>query len=192
MVEQTLTAVSPLQGYQQTIGDTVIRESPLLDIVSIAASRAMQQPLSEQFENKTGLSLPPPGTVNRNGDSLAILGMQADQWFMVSATPSANPVHTAATLFGDLAYYSDQSDSWAVIEIEGPSSRAALERICTLDLEDSHFNQASVARTVMEHMSVIVERPKTHLFRLYSPRSSAKDFLNAIVTSLHNVTVSQS
>jgi sarcosine oxidase subunit gamma len=74
-----------------------------------------------------------------------------------------------------------------MLRVSGPKSRIALERICPLDLHPSTFPQGRVARTLMEHLGVIIlhEGPDTYL--LLSARSSAGSFLHAVETSVRNV-----
>ena len=191
MAESTLRAIPVLDGVDISTGVTRLTAAAEPDIVSIAARvdpadgtlDALQRRLRDAF----GFSLPGVGAVHRNGDGLALLGLQRDQWFLVNERRSKDPVGTVRSRLGDIGCLTDQSDSWAILDLAGPLSQAALERICTLDLAPESFGSEQVARTAMEHLSVIIERPATEQFRLYSPRSSAQSFLHAVSVSLHNV-----
>jgi len=185
--DQTLSAVSALNGFSQSIGSTKIREVTPVTIVSIATPLGGHEPLNTLLEKSTGLQLPAAGKINRSNESLAVLGLQSDQCFLVSLEEQRDPANTLKAMLGTAGYLSDQSDSWAVLEINGPLSRSALERICPLDLAAEVFTEESVARTSMEHLSVIIEKPGTLCYRLYSPRSSAQSFLHALTLSLSNV-----
>ena len=116
------------------------------------------------------------------------MGLQADQC-LISIDSDLLADHQAfahlKTALAETAYITDQSDSLAVLDLQGSLAQPALERICMLDL--SLFDSSTVARTVMEHLSVVIEIPSSQHARLYSPRSSAKSFLHAIQTSLSNV-----
>lgn len=188
MADLTLTPHSPLAGYTNRIGDITISEIADLDIVSLALSANAKASLNKVLEEKTGLSFPDAGTTQRDGDNIALLGLGADQCFMVTHAHHQDPVTAAAAITGATAYLTDQSDSWVVVSIEGASALLALERICPVDLSDAVFTENSVVRTSMEHLSVIVERPQPAQYRLYSPRSSAHSFLHALVVSAENVT----
>jgi len=187
VAELTLTSHSPLGGYTNRIGDITISEITHLDIVSLAISANAKASLNKVLEDKTGLSFPDAGTTQRDGDKIALLGMGADQCFIVTHAQHKDPVTAAAAITGATGYLTDQSDSWVVVSIEGASALHALERICPVDLSDAVFTENSVVRTTMEHLSVIVERPEPALYRLYSPRSSAHSFLHALVVSAENV-----
>ena len=187
MPDQTLRAVSALDGFSQTISATQIREITPITIVSIATPMGGYEKLNALLEKATGLPLPAIGKVIRHNDMHAVLGLQSDQCFMVGFSEQLDPANTLKSALGGAGYLSDQSDSWVVLEIEGPLSRYALERICPLDLAAGVFTEDHVARTSMEHLSVIIEHPSALCFRLYSPRSSAKSLLHAITLSLINV-----
>lgn len=187
MPEQTLRALSAFDGFSQTMGATQIREITPVTIVSIATPLGGHQKLTTLLEKTIGLPLPSIGEIHRFEQSLAVLGLQSDQCFMVSFAEQPDPANTLKSSLGDAGYLSDQSDSWVILEIDGPLSRSALERICPIDLAKGVFTENTVARTSMEHLSVIIEHPGPLCFRLYSPRSSAHSFLHAITLSLSNV-----
>lgn len=182
-----LSAVSPLNGFTQNYGETLLKENAQMHIISIATALGQHQQLDQQLKTHFGIGLPAVGKVNRNNQGESLLGLQADQCFMVASTLQNDPVNALAAQLADTAYLSDQSDSWAILELDGPCALPALERICTIDLDEAVFLTDSMARTSMEHLSVIIERPTSSLFRLYSPRSSAQSFLHAVTVSLNNV-----
>jgi sarcosine oxidase subunit gamma len=191
VAEPTLHARTPLQGHRSRIGDTALVEVQNLDIVSLAVplqtDPEVRNELVSQVEQALRLSLPAVGHVYRESDSLAVLGMQPDCWYLVCAAHLGNTETAIKRALGAQAYLTDLSDSWAVLDIDGPDAIAALERLCPLDLAPTSFDDKRVARTAMEHLSVIIERPALQRFRLYSPRSSAHSFLHSVSVSLDNV-----
>lgn len=84
-------------------------------------------------------------------------------------------------------FLNDQSDSWMMLRMSGTRCRQALERICPLDLHPDMFELDDVARTVMEHLSVVILRESEDGFLLLSPRSSARSFVHEIEVSVTNV-----
>lgn len=195
MADITLQAVTPLNGYELQIGDTRLAAIEDLDILSIAqpysvpeaSSADTRSGLDSRLQEVFGLHLPEPGYRSSKDEDRALLGLQPGQWFMTTTHRTVDPLRTLKSILSDSAYMTDQSDSWTVLELHGPLAQAALERICPLDLAVDSFDDKQVARTVMEHLSVILERPAPTRFRLYSPRSSAQSFLHAVSLSLHNV-----
>ena len=192
MADQLLNASLPLGGYDELIGSTRLCEITTLDIVSIATPRDGHDTLTALTTEKLGLALPDAGKISRQDESSSLLGLQLDQCFMITQQHALDPAAALKTLLGNSAYISDQSDSWVVVDISGPDVIAALERICPLDLAPDVFDDTVVARTVMEHLSVIMERPEQYRFRLYSPRSSAASFLHALSVSIRNVSLEDS
>ncbi|MFK8081622.1 MAG: hypothetical protein AB8B97_15155 [Granulosicoccus sp.] len=196
MDSATLSAKSPLGGYAHTFDDTEVREIPTLVIVSISVPRDGMNKLEKKLESLWQVSFPTTGACTRIKNTgtlgsvteLVLYGLQSDQCFLVAepqgSSSQAIMDHVHASL-GNVAYLTDQSDSWAVLDVQGPLTLRAMERICMLDLDS--LSTLQVARTTMEHLSVIVEKSGHHHVRLYSPRSSASDFLHAVTTSLANV-----
>lgn len=111
----------------------------------------------------------------------------ADQLLLIfpHSTPDANAV-VQEKLKGR-GYTTEQTDSWVVLEVSGPDTRSALERICPIDLHPDSFHDGDVARTSMEHLGTLILRNGPNSFLLMSSRSSAHSFLHAIETSFYVV-----
>jgi sarcosine oxidase subunit gamma len=62
-----------------------------------------------------------------------------------------------------------------------------LERICPIDLHPQAFAVGAVARTLMDHLNVIILREGGDTFLLMSARSSARSFWHAVETSIRNI-----
>jgi len=191
-----LTASSPLNGYSKAFNDTLVREISTLAIVSIAVPRNGLDALNERLASFSAVSFPQTGQCIRTSDvvladtptALVVYGLQSDQCFVVAELNGVSTQDFFELLCAELgpaAYLTDQSDSWAVLDVEGSLVNQAMERLCMLDL--TTFTASDVARTTMEHLSVIIEKPADDRVRLYSPRSSARSFLHAITTSILNV-----
>ena len=189
MAEPALTARTPLGGYARTFGAVALAEVIDLSLVSAAVPNGGDDAFAAALAQGFGASRPSTGE-SVPGDRLGarILGMQPDQMFILFEAPDPDrAAETVSAALGPAAYVTDQSDSWAMLRIEGAAARAALERICMLDLDDAAFPEGSVARTVMEHLAVIVLRDGADSFLLMTPRSSARSFLHAVELSVANV-----
>ena len=189
MSEPALAPRSSLGGYQRMVGTVAIAEVAGLALVSAAVPQGGDAAFSAALAEGFGAARPAPGDSTR-GDRLAarVLGMQPDQLFILFEAPDPDrATETVAAALGSAAYLTDQSDSWAMLRVSGTGVRAALERICSLDLADEAFPEGRVARTVMEHLAVIVLRDGGDSFLLMSPRSSARSFLGAVELSAENV-----
>ncbi|MCY3670220.1 MAG: sarcosine oxidase subunit gamma [Alphaproteobacteria bacterium] len=190
MAEPALTARTPLDGYARAFGGVALAEAAGLSLVSAAVPNGGDDAFAAALVEGFGASRPSTGE-SVSGDRFGgarILGMQLDQVFILFEAPDPDrAAETASAALGPAAYVTDQSDSWAMLRIEGVGVRAALERICMLDLDDAAFPEGSVARTVMEHLAVIVLRDGADSFLLMTPRSSARSFLHAVELSVANV-----
>lgn len=184
----TLSPNSPLNGFHEDFGAVKLSEISGRSLVSVAVPAGGEREISEKIGASFETTIPPVGASRWAGDGQAqLLGMQRDQFFILFASDEKNPLGALRASLADTGYYTDQSDSWAMLSIEGEMSRDCLARICPLDLHCETFLEGQVARTVMEHLAVIILRTGRDDFLLLSPRSSAGSFLHAVLTSVKNV-----
>ena len=132
-----------------------------------------------------GLSRPSPTLGMAKGDTRAI-SMAADQLFLIFPHRSPNASAEVQDKLAGAGYTTDQTDGWVILEITGPDTLAALERLCPLDL--AAFPDNATARTMTEHLGATIIRLQSDRFLLLSARSSAASFLHAVETSYRNVT----
>jgi sarcosine oxidase subunit gamma len=78
-------------------------------------------------------------------------------------------------------YITDQSDSWAIVALKGDNALRVMERLCPLDL--ARWPIGAAARSMLEHLAVIVVKSGDTEFELLSPRSTALDFWHALTTT---------
>ncbi len=188
MAEYQLNARPPL-GVDPIVTEGVeASEVPHLSIVSIAAPLGGETRLGDAVTSVYGVDLPAIGQSVRSGkhDTL-FLGLQPGQWFVVFECPEPQPLETVRARLAEAAYLTDQSDSWAIVKVSGPRSRETLNRICPVDLDPGAFATGAVARTLMEHLGVIIVREDQDTFMLMSARSSAHAFWHAVETSIRNI-----
>lgn len=185
MVEHTLTARPPLDGYRETFSDSILEERTDLAIVSIAVPQGGKAALNKAITDAFGTTAPETGqiTISSNG-KIRFLGMSPDQIFVLLDEPETGAEqHIEAALKG-CGYFTLQSDNWVKLRISGPASLAALERVCPVDLAPAAFPETRVARTVFEHMGAIVLGDGEDSFLLLSAASSAGAFLDAVRESI--------
>ena len=192
----SLTAQSPLGGYEMVADVTSLIEVTGLSMVSVAplagSQGAFQTAMAKLF--KTG-SPKPSATMalDRSGKQKCILMPSAqNQWFLCFDDDGTNPIDAAKALLGKSLSkqmaMTDQSDSWVVLALSGPQSRETLARICPIDCSASAMPIGTTARTSMEHLGAIITRrpdggDHQPCFWLLSARSSAASFLHAITGS---------
>lgn len=201
MANLQLNAQTALNGYDNRFGNTRLYELSNISLFSVALSHQRDAAIAS-IKSVLGAAWPDTGDSTLNAstsnDSTShkdqtcrLLGLQADQCFALVSRPDATNDHTADHVADmpeiDHVYITDQSDSWVALALQGDDAVSALERICPLDLHPTHFVPNRVARTVMEHLAVIILCESENHYVLLSPRSSANSFLHAVEQSLRNV-----
>ncbi|MDJ0637885.1 MAG: sarcosine oxidase subunit gamma [Paracoccaceae bacterium] len=183
-IDFTLEAAPILGGVDLTIGANRIAECDDLAIVSVATPLGGDDAMAKALKDVWNLSLPEPSVSSQSGE-IRTVRTAPDQLFLIfpHATPDAETV--VQQKLAGAGYTTDQTDVWVVLEISGPDTLAALERICPLDT--AAFPIGGAARTVMEHMGALLLRLDVDRFWLLSASSSAGSFLHAVETSYRNV-----
>ena len=186
MSEYSLISAPPLAGTDMMIGALALKAPKDLAIVSIALPLGGEAAAEKAVKAAFGAGLPEIGKTAQGGDVM-LMRLGPDQAFAVFTHPTPDAERVVAGKLNGAAYTTDQTDVWCALELSGEGSRDVLERICPLDLHDSAFATGDVARTVMEHLGVIITRSGQDSWLLMSASSSAGTFLHAIETSIKNV-----
>ena len=195
----SLTAQSPLGGYNRIANGTNLIEVTGLSMVSVAplagSQAAFQLAIAKLFKADKSDSPEPSATMalDQSGKQHRILIPSAqNQWFLCFDDDGTNPIDAAKALLGKSLSkqmaMTDQSDSWVILALSGLHSRQTLARICPIDCSASAMPVGTTARTIMEHLgAIITRRPDGDdgepCFWLLSARSSATSFLHAITGS---------
>ena len=195
----SLTAQSPLGGYNKIVDGTSLIEVTGLSMVSVAplagSQAAFQRAIAKLFKTDKSDSPKPSATMalDQTSKQLCILMPSAqNQWFLCFDDDGTNPIDVAKALLGKSLSkqmaMTDQSDSWVMLALSGHKSRQTLARICPIDCGVSAMPIGTTARTSMEHLGAIITRRPDEgdhqpCFWLLSARSSAASFLHAITGS---------
>ena len=187
MPDFTLTSAPPLGGYDKTFGDLRLSAPADLAIVSLALPLGGEDAAKKAIKSAYGADLPEPGksVIAKDGARLVRLG--PDSGFVIFSHPTPDAERVVAAKLKGKVYTTDQTDVWTGLDLDGPGSRAALERICPLDLHPDAFAEGDAARTVMEHLGTLIIRTGQDRFLLLSASSSAGSFLHAVETSIANI-----
>ena len=182
MVEFTLEAAPILGGINAAIGANRIVERSDLAMVSVAIPQGGDAAMTLVLQSGWSLSMPEPSLSTLAGETRAVR-TAPDQMMLIFPQdgPAANSA-VQAKLNG-AGYATDQTDVWAVLEVAGPDTAAALARICPLDIDPTHFPKNATGRTLMERMGALIIRVDDDRFLLLSASSSAGSFLHAVETS---------
>jgi sarcosine oxidase subunit gamma len=158
-----------------------------LALVSLALPLGGEAAAEQAVRAAYGVALSGIGRSVVAGDGTRLIRLAPDLAFALfpHATPDAERV-VAERLKGAV-YTTDQTDVWVALALSGGNTRRALERICPIDLHPDVFGMDHAARTVMEHLGVLILRTGDDDYLLLSASSSANSFLHAIEVSLRNI-----
>ena len=188
MSDLMLNSQSPLSKLELDFGEVAILELVSRAIVSIATPYGGEENLSKALASSLKTEIPAIGkSTTSHVNSARLLGMQRDQIFLLFDYSGNNPVDYLPQEIRDASYLTDQSDSWVMISICGPSARTTLQQTCSVDLHSAVFQSGAVIRTVMANLSTIIVCEGENTFLVLSPRSSAKSFFKVLETSIRNL-----
>ena len=188
----TLDAVPVLGGIDLTIGQNRIVERADLRLVSVAIPRTGETALAAALQANWGVEMPGP-RVSTVGAECRALRTAPDQLMLIlrhvghAHVGHDDPVAAVHKALGPDACITDQTSAWVQIEICGPDTLRALERLCALDLAGHAFPIDGAATTAMEHMRTIIVRLADDRFVMLCASSVAGSFLHAIEVSYRHV-----
>lgn len=178
-----LRAQSPCAGLLPvTAGDLHLSEVMPGRMTSLAPYRGRAAALSAAMQAAHGVAWPEPGRMTGEGAARTL-------WFgremAILMGPEPDPglaAHAALT---------DQSDAWAVLQLEGGRAAEVLARLCPLDLRDAVFALGQTARTDVAHMAGSVSRLGPQVWQIMVFRSMAGTLVHEVQTAMHRVAARQ-
>ena len=186
-----LKPLTALDHFSEEMHGISVSEVTDQAIVSMAIPKAKNDAFNKAVKKSFKVERPEIGQFTQSKTNNArFLGLQQDQMFVLfdyEGDRAVEEISTKINSTDQLAYLSDQSDSWVTLRISGDNCLDALERICPLDIHPSAFTVGSVARTSMEHMATIIIHESEGSYLLLSLRSFALSFLHAVTTSIKNI-----
>lgn len=166
------------------VAEWQLAEMDALPLVNLSLPMGGEEALVAALD-AVGLGWPAPG--QSTGESArGLLRMGGDQALVYGLS-----VEALATGLGDMAWLTDQSDTWVGLSLRGSDPRAALAYLCALDLDEAAFPDGATARTRMAHLSVILLRQSPQEWWFWAPRSSVESFIDALVEALELASTTQ-
>ena len=188
MVEFTLISAPPLAGYHEVFGSVTLSAPKDLAVVNMAIPLGKDTAAMKAVKSGYGVDLPAPGkSIVSEKASARLVRLAPDQAFVIFAHPTPDAEEAVAKRTKSAFYLTDQTDVWTGLEISAAGALAALERICPIDLHPLSFAIDDAARTVMEHLGVLIIRTGEDQYLLLSASSSAGSLLHMLETSIKNV-----
>lgn len=187
MTEFTLTETAALGQIKVAANGASLSEETGFAIASVTIRTGKETGFRRAFKSRYGIAAP-DACSNVVAGKETILGAALDQVFVLTAGDPGKLTSSLIADFDATATITDQSDGWVRLDLTGPRAGEALERLSMVDTSDAGFPVGSAARTVMEHIGVIICRVKPKpkedtRFIILTPRSSAEGILHALLES---------
>jgi sarcosine oxidase subunit gamma len=164
-----LIAKPVLDAAPVTLGGATLAPLEVGPITSVALFPGGEKAAAKGLK-ALGLAFPAPGEWAAKGDA-RIVWTGRDQAFVMGV---ALPALEGAAV-------TDQSDGWAGFALSGPGAEAVLARLVALDLREGAFPVGRVARTGLNHMSMVLLRVGAEAFELFTFRSMARTVWHELV-----------
>ncbi len=165
-----LIARTPCSGLLPvTAGNCTLSELTPEAITSISLVQGQMKAVSEVLNRTYGFGFPAANRVTSKGEARCIWVGQG-QAVLFGAPP--------VVIKG--ASITDQTDGWAVLQLQGKDATDVLARLVPVDLRSPAFKNGHTARTLLFHMPVSITRSGANSFDLMVFRSMA-------VTAVHEL-----
>ena len=183
-----LEKLSALEGAEHEFDGVSVSEVADKSLVMVAIPRGTLANVESSIKKSCGLTIPKMQQSSESSDSsITLWRLQNNQVLAYFSYDGDDSESYLKTKFNASAYYTDQSDTWAMIRVKGPRSRDVLERICPINIDKDVFSVGNVSRTVMEHIGTIIFRDEDDSYVLLTMRSFGRSMLHAIEVSAKNV-----
>jgi sarcosine oxidase subunit gamma len=163
----------------------VAAERDGLGIATVLARAGQIATLERRCREDFGIDLPrePRRAVSND---LSIAGTGPEAWLAIRERGGNAFASSLASALDGCASVSDQSDSYAVLRLNGPKVRQTLAKLVPIDVHDRAFPVGAVAGTVAAHMGALLWRlddeEGTAVFELAVFRSMAGSLWHALAS----------
>lgn len=172
-----LIAKSACEGLlPKDIGGVSLTDASFPVITSIAPFRGKQSAVSDALKTQIGAAFPAPNRTTGKATSRVVWAGRG-QAFVLG--PKLAPIDGAAM--------TDQTDAWACVTLEGSQSRDVLARLVPIDLRDEEFKRGHAARTLLNHMNIVIMRTGADRYIVMAFRSMAHTLVHELETAMEGV-----
>lgn len=144
-------------------------------ITSVMPFRGREEDVSRALAAEIGAAFPPP---NRTTGKEAARVIWTGPGQALVLGPRVAPEGAAVT---------DQSDAWAVLQLDGDLAEAALARLVPVDVRRASFERGHTARTMLHHMTCSLTRVGDAAFEIMVFRSMAKTAVHDLAVAMRSV-----
>ncbi len=174
-----LIAKSPLAGVLPVeVEGAALREVAVDRMTSIAPFKGKERAVSAALKEALGVGFPAPNrSAAKNGARIVWTGR--GQAMLIGAE--------APEALRGIAALTDQSDAWAVMQLEGALAEAALARLVPLDLRSGVFKRGHTARSMLFHMTCSITRVAPQGFEIMVMRSMGQTAVHDLAVAMRSV-----
>ena len=188
MSDYELLAESPMGDIEIEMDGFKITEVTDKSLVMVALPRDKFKKVESSINKSCGLKLPEMENSTESTDSsITLWRLQKNQVFAYFSYKGSDAESHLSERLSAPAFFTDQSDTWAMFRVSGKRSRDVLERICPINLSTEVFSVGKVSRTIMEHIGTIIFRDSDDSYVILTMRSFGRSMLHAIEVSAENV-----
>ncbi len=160
------------------MGQITLSELDPGHMTSLCAYNGRDTALSNALKEAHGMAAPGPGKTTGKAGARAVWFGQGTILLMGPAPASDLREHAALT---------DQSDAWAVVNLEGEGVVDVLARLTPLDLRTAQFRRGRTARTEVAHMAASVTRIGNNRYQIMVFRSFARSLVHEISVAMESI-----
>lgn len=176
-VQTACAGLLPVTG-----GDLRLTEVVPGRVTSLAPYLGSAGALSAAMQAAHGVAWPEAGRMTGQAGTRA-LWFGREMALLIGPDPDESlSAHAALT---------DQSDAWAVVQLEGRQAVEVLARLCPLDLRDTVFAPGHTARTDVAHMAGSVSRVGPQTWQIMVFRSMAATLVHEAEIAMARVAARQ-
>lgn len=169
-----LIAKTPCDGsLPLTIGTVTLTEVETGPITSVSPLKGQDKAVSDALKAAYGTVFPAPNRTTAK-DAVRLVWSGRGQALMLGLVPEING-----------AALTDQSDAWCCVEIAGDGVDEVFARVTPIDTRA--MKRGHTARTLVQHVSVVLTRTGKDRFEVMAMRSMAQTLVHDLERAMAGV-----
>ena len=174
-----LVAKSPCEGLLPlTVGAVKLSEEEPGSIHSVSPFKGKRKIVSDALKGAHGMVYPSANRATGKAGARAVWFGQA-QAMLMGPTPDVALSKSAAIV--------DQSDAWAVVQLQGDGVEDVLARLVPVNLSGAQFKRGHTARTLLFHMTASITRVGENAFQIMVFRSMAETLVHDLKRAMESI-----
>lgn len=174
-----LEPITPCAGLLPiTVGACNLSEVSPDNLTLLSTYKGTEKKLGAALLAEHGMRLAAPNRSTTKADAKCVW-FGHGQVMLVGPKPAKTLAKSAAVV--------DQSDSWAIVHLQGAGAADVLARLTTIDLRPPVFKRGHTARTELRHMMVSITRVGASAFEIMAFASMAGTLVREVQDAMESV-----